>query len=94
MEQCANNPLLLDASQCDFEFPLKVCSASPELFTRPQCRSHVSGPVCAANPGITLEPFCQAPLSSYQPTLFECSDNKEILCGLKKCDKHQFIVKC
>ena len=33
-------------------------------------------------------------LQTYQPTLFQCSDNKEILCGLNLCEKHQFIVKC
>ena len=30
----------------------------------------------------------------FEPTLFQCQDNKEILCKMKLCEKHQFIVKC
>ena len=92
--ECVKNDILLDANQCNFEFPKKVCEASPELFTRTQCQSHVSGPVCASTPAITNEDFCLKQLKGYQPTLFECSDNKANLCKLKLCDKHQFIVKC
>jgi len=94
VDVCAKDSLLLDASQCDFEFPLKVCNENPDLYKRSQCQSHLSGSVCASNPGITNEAFCQPFLNGYQPTLFECSDNKENLCRLKLCDKHQFIVKC
>merc|ERR1711976_796146 len=98
VDTCAKNTFLLDtskyANQCNFEFPLKVCMANTQLFSRTQCRSHVSGSVCASNPEITNEDFCLEKLKRYQPTLFECSDNKVNLCKLKLCDKHQFIVKC
>ena len=30
----------------------------------------------------------------FQPTLFQCQDNKEILCKMNLCEKHKFIVKC
>ena len=94
MRECVKSPLLLDSAQCDFEFPKAACDASPELYTRPQCRAQLSGPVCASTPAITMEPFCERHLAGYQPTLFECSDNKQNLCQLNLCEKHQFIVKC
>ena len=50
--------------------------------------------MCATTPSVTLTPACAGALQGYQPTLFECSDNKEALCKLDLCGKHEFIVKC
>ena len=49
---------------------------------------------CAKVPAVTMTPQCRSLLSGYQPSLFECQDNKSNLCSLKLCDKHAFLVKC
>ena len=90
-------PNLYRQPQSVQEVTRQVASPFPQLnwiLTRSQCESQLSGSVCASNKEITLSPACQPLLQSYQPTLFQCSDNKEILCGLNLCEKHQFIVKC
>ena len=58
-----------------------------------EIHGHIIG-ACAKVSSLTLTPECKTLLSGYQPSLFECQDNKAKLCSLKLCDKHAFIVKC
>ena len=76
------------------KFPLDICLATPKLLSQPSCAHNFSAANCAQYKEITLMPICAGALKGYQPTLFECVDNKEALCSLNLCDKHQFVVKC
>ena len=71
-----------------------MCLANPDILPTPSCADNLTGPLCASNPAITLIPLCLDALQGYQPTLFQCQDNKEQLCSLNLCEKHEFIVKC
>ena len=63
------------------------------MVIKPVVLWYLSG-ACAKVPAVTLSPVCKPLLAGYQPSLFECQDNKANLCSLKLCDKHAFLVKC
>ena len=95
LEACLANPAVLTKPSCaGNKYPLDVCLDNPPLLSQPSCSDNLSGSVCAQNPAITLIPTCSGALAGYQPSLFECVDNKEALCSLNLCEKHQFVVKC
>merc|ERR1712038_466984 len=95
LDVCLAYPELLTRPACsDNKYSLDVCLATPLLLSQPACEDNFSGSACAQNPSITLLPACSGALEGYQPSLFECVDNKEALCSLKLCEKHQFVVKC
>ena len=71
-----------------------MCVANPALLATPACADALTAETCAATPSITLIPTCLGALEGYQPSLFECQDNKQALCSLDLCAKHEFIVKC
>ena len=58
------------------------------------CSAALTPELCAQEAQATLTPGCVAKLAGYQPSLFQCQDNKEALCSLQLCDKHKFLVKC
>jgi hypothetical protein len=43
---------------------------------------------------VTTSILSPAALVGYEATLFDCQDNKAVLCALKMCDKHEFLVQC
>ena len=95
LQTCLDNSDLLGLPSCSYQFPLETCVENSELFSEEvQCGSQLSPEVCATVPSLTLGPQCRDLLVGYQPSLFQCSDNKEALCSLDLCGKHQFIVKC
>ena len=94
VDVCLENPELLSIESCAYTFPLDVCIENTFLFAQVQCSDLLTPELCATTPPLTLTPECAGPLDGYQPSLFECVDNKEPLCGLGLCEKHQFIVKC
>lgn len=95
LDFCLDNQQFLPQLACAGNtYPLDTCLANRNLFTLPACASHINPEVCATVPSLTLSPNCVDKLVGYQPSLFECSDNKEALCKLNLCGKHQFIVKC
>ena len=95
LEACLANPELLTKPSCaGNKYPLDVCLDNTQLLSQPSCSDNLSGSVCAQNPDITLIPACSGALEGYQPSLFECVDNKDALCSLKLCEKHKFVVKC
>merc|ERR1712080_602763 len=94
VEPCTSMPSLLSLPSCDFTFPLATCTDNPKLFTRPQCSANLTPQLCASTPSITRLAACTTALAGYEATLFDCQDNKEILCSLNMCDKHAFLVKC
>merc|ERR1719264_633048 len=91
VETCTSMPSLLS---CDFTFPLNTCTANPKLFTLPQCSANLTPQLCASTPSITRLAAYTATLVGYEATLFDCQDNKDILCSLNMCEKHEFLVKC
>merc|ERR1712088_469295 len=94
VETCTSMPSLLSLPSCDFTFPLNTCTANPKLFTLPQCSANLTPQLCASTPSITRLAACTAALVGYEATLFDCQDNKDILCSLNMCAKHEFLVKC
>merc|ERR1712051_871323 len=94
VETCTSMPSLLSLPSCDFTFPLNICTANPKLFTLPQCSANLTPQLCASTPSITRLAACTASLVGYKATLFDCQDNKDILCSLNMCEKHEFLVKC
>merc|ERR1712083_1266999 len=94
VETCTSMPSRLSLTSCDFTFPLSTCTANPQLFTLPQCSANLTPQLCASTPSITRLAACTAALVGYEATLFDCQDNKEILCSLNMCEKHEFLVEC
>merc|ERR1719458_883216 len=94
VETCTSMPSLLSLPSCDFTFPLNICTANPKLFTLPQCSANLTPQLCASTPSIIRLAACTASLVGYEATLFDCQDNKDILCSLNMCEKHEFLVKC
>merc|ERR1712062_710038 len=99
LEVCLDNPQYLSSLGCSGNdlppLPLQTCLTFPELLTFPACSGHsLPREVCMANPSLLTGPSCADALQGYQPTLFQCQDNKEQLCSLDLCEKHEFIVKC
>merc|ERR1712004_928673 len=92
---CLENPEWLPLVGCSGEgLPLQVCLDFPKLITSPACEANLTPQLCASTPSITRLPACTTALVGYEATLFDCQDNKEILCSLNMCDKHAFLVKC
>merc|ERR1712061_839827 len=71
---------------------VEVCLANPHYINTAKCKLPLE--VCLDNPQYLSSLGCSDALQGYQPTLFQCQDNKEQLCSLKLCEKHEFIVKC
>merc|ERR1712119_187523 len=94
VETCTSMPSLLSLPSCDFTFPLDTCTAKPNLFTLPQCSANLTPQLCASTPSITRLAACTAALVGYEAPLFDCQDNKDILCSMNMCAKHEFLVKC
>ena len=95
LDICLENPQFLTTSRCaGNKFPLDVCLEYPDLFSQPSCADNITPSSCAKVPELTLTPLCAGALDGFQPSLFDCMDNKEALCKLKLCEKHQFLVKC
>merc|ERR1712062_879577 len=92
VEVCLANPHYINTAKC--KLPLEVCLDNPQYLSSLGCRDHLTGTFCASTKELTLSSACREPLSNYQPTLFECDDNKVALCSLNLCEKHQFIVNC
>merc|ERR1711868_110488 len=95
LDVCLANPQYLSSLGCSGnQYSLETCLAYPEILATPGCAANLTPSMCAATPSITMIPLCLDALDGYQPTLFECQDNKEQLCSLNLCEKHEFIVKC
>ena len=92
VEVCLANPSYINTAKCNL--PLEVCLDNPQYLSSLGCRAHLTASFCAQNKELTLSSACSEVLQSYQPTLFECQDNKAALCSLNLCEKHQFIVQC
>ena len=89
---CLATPAMINTAKCNL--PLDVCLANPQYLSSLGCSKVLTPSLCATMKEITLSPACVGPLSDYQPSLLECSDNKDALCSLNLCDKHKFVVKC
>ena len=76
------------------KYSLDTCLAYPEILATPGCADNLTPQMCGATPAITMIPLCLDALQGYQPSLFECVDNKAQLCSLNLCEKHEFVVKC
>ena len=76
------------------KYSLDTCLAYPEILATPGCAANLTPQMCAVTPAITMIPLCLDALQGYQPSLFECVDNKAQLCSLNLCEKHEFVVKC
>merc|ERR1712037_987975 len=95
LDICLDNPQWLPLVGCSGEgLPLQVCLDSPKLLTKPACQANLTPQLCASTPSITRLAACTASLVGYEATLFDCQDNKDILCSLNMCEKHEFLVKC
>merc|ERR1712080_156958 len=95
LDICLENPEWLPLVGCSGEgLPLQVCLDFPKLLTSPACEANLTPQLCASTPSITRLAACTTALAGYEATLFDCQDNKEILCSLNMCDKHAFLVKC
>merc|ERR1712066_605477 len=100
LDICLKNPEWLPLVGCSAHyttfgaFPLDACLAFPTLLTKPACQANLTPQLCASTPSITRLAACTTALVGYEATLFDCQDNKEILCSLNMCDKHAFLVKC
>merc|ERR1712047_10043 len=100
LDICLQNPEWLPLVGCSAHyttfgaFPLDACLAYPTLLTKPACQANLTPQLCASTPSITRLSACTTALVGYEATLFDCQDNKEILCSLNMCDKHAFLVKC
>merc|ERR1712117_177565 len=93
---CLANPAMINTAKCNL--PLDVCLANPQYLSSLGCSGNDLPPlsldICLTYPELLTFPACSDALQGYQPTLFECQDNKEQLCSLNLCEKHEFIVKC
>merc|ERR1712014_111640 len=76
------------------DLELEVCLENPEWLPLVGCSANLTPQLCASTPSITRLAACTTALAGYEATLFDCQDNKEILCSLNMCDKHAFLVKC
>merc|ERR1712037_83909 len=100
LQVCLDFPKLLTKPACQAHhttfgaFPLDACLAYPTLLTKPACQANLTPQLCASTPSITRLAACTAALVGYEATLFDCQDNKDILCSLNMCEKHEFLVKC
>merc|ERR1712037_591126 len=95
LDICLDNPQWLPLVGCSGEgLPLQVCLDFPKLLTKPACQANLTPQLCASTPSITRLAACTAALVGYEATLFDCQDNKDILCSLNMCEKHEFLVKC
>merc|ERR1711934_932438 len=95
LDICLDNPQWLPLVGCSGEgLPLQVCLDFPKLLTKPACQANLTPQLCASTPSITRMAACTASLVGYEATLFDCQDNKDILCSLNMCEKHEFLVKC
>merc|ERR1711990_1109391 len=95
LDICLDNPQWLPLVGCSGnQYPLETCLAHPTLLTKPVCEANLTPQLCASTPSITRLAACTAALVGYEATLFDCQDNKDILCSLNMCDKHAFLVKC
>merc|ERR1712037_546717 len=95
LDICLDNPQWLPLVGCSGnEYPLQVCLDFPKLLTKPACQANLTPQLCASTPSITRLAACTAALVGYEATLFDCQDNKDILCSLNMCEKHEFLVKC
>merc|ERR1712037_906970 len=100
LDICLDNPQWLPLVGCSAHhttfgaFPLDACLAYPTLLTKPACQANLTPQLCASTPSITRLAACTASLVGYEATLFDCQDNKDILCSLNMCEKHEFLVKC
>merc|ERR1711894_101127 len=95
LDICLDNPQWLPLVGCSGEgLPLQVCLDFPKLLTKPACEANLTPQLCASTPSITRLAACTTALVGYEATLFDCQDNKDILCSLNMCDKHEFLVEC
>merc|ERR1712010_366995 len=100
LDICLDNPQWLPLVGCSAHhttfgaFPLDACLAYPTLLTKPACQANLTPQLCASTPSITRLAAYTASLVGYEATLFDCQDNKDILCSLNMCEKHEFLVKC
>merc|ERR1712018_677312 len=95
LDICLENPEWLPLVGCSGEgLPLQVCLDFPKLLTSPACEANLTPQLCASTPSITRLAACTTALVGYEATLFDCQDNKDILCSLDMCGKHEFLVKC
>merc|ERR1712223_820162 len=100
LQVCLDFPKLLTSPACEAHyttfgaFPLDACLAYPTLLTKTACQANLTPQLCASTPSITRLAACTTALVGYEATLFDCQDNKEILCSLNMCDKRAFLVKC
>merc|ERR1712088_680628 len=100
LQVCLDFPKLLTSPACEAHyntfgaFPLDACLAYPTLLTKPACQANLTPQLCASTPSITRLAACTTALAGYEATLFDCQDNKDILCSLNMCAKHEFLVKC
>jgi len=95
VEFCLANPDLIATAKCSL--PLEECLANPQYIALPGCLgNNYSADTCLEFPDLLKRsPQCLDAIGpDFEPTLFQCQDNKEILCKMKLCEKHQFIVKC
>merc|ERR1711988_451899 len=83
LDICLENPEWLPLVGCSGEgLPLQVCLDFPKLLTSPACEANLTPQLCASTPSITRLAACTTALVGYEATLFDCQDNKEILCSL------------
>merc|ERR1712119_88843 len=92
LEVCLANPNMIATPKC--KIPLDICLDNPEWLPLVGCSANLTPQLCASTPSITRLAACTAALVGYEATLFDCQDNKDILCSLNMCAKHEFLVKC
>merc|ERR1712066_1139243 len=92
LEVCLANPNMIATPKC--KIPLDICLENPEWLPLVGCSGEGLPQLCASTPSITRLAACTTALAGYEATLFDCQDNKEILCSLNMCDKLAFLVKC
>merc|ERR1712038_2161322 len=79
VEVCLANPRYINTAKCNL--PLEVCLDNPQYLSSLGCSGHsLPREVCMANPSVLTSPSCADALQGYQPTLFQCQDNKQQLC--------------
>merc|ERR1712029_1111441 len=72
-------------------FTVEFCLENPDLIRTAKCKLPLED--CLANPEYISLPGCLDAIGpDFEPTLFQCQDNKEILCKMNLCEKHKFIV--
>merc|ERR1712037_364006 len=92
LEVCLANPHMIATPKC--KVPLDICLDNPQWLPLVGCSANLTPQLCASTPSITRLAACTASLVGYEATLFDCQDNKDILCSLNMCEKHEFLVKC